>query len=108
MNKLITDISTITNISTFALEELIEKCRLCICHNVYEDILSNDNPTAIDIGIGVLYIKREESEIKYKFIPSKKLEEEVAFTIQHNVSPLVLEVDTTMKDRIENTYKQLL
>lgn len=108
MNRLIDDIAVLTNISTYALEGLIEKSRCCICHSVYEDLLNRENPTEIDIGIGTLYIKCEDSDIKYKFIPSKKLEEEVAFTIRNKLSPLTMEVDATFKHRIENTYKQLL
>lgn len=108
MNRLIEDISALTTISQNALSNLMTKVQFCICHCVYEGIIEGKNPVDIDIGVGTLYIKFEEDEIKYKFIPSKKLEESVSCTVMNKVSPLVDEVDATLKNRIENTYKNLL
>mgnify|MGYP003304975037 FL=1 len=62
----------------------------------------------MDLGIGILYIKFEGNEVKYKFIPSKKLEENISFTVLHKQSPLVFSLETALKDRIENAYKELL
>lgn len=108
MNKLTADISTITSISKLALDNLVDKACTCICHSVHESILSKESMTSIDIGIGILYIKFEGEQIKYKFIPSKKLEENIAFTILNKESPLVFNLETTLKERIENAYKELL
>lgn len=108
MNKLIDDISTLTTISKNALVNLNDKAQSCICHCVCESLIEGNSLTEIDIGIGTLYIKFEGEEIKYKFIPSKKLEESVALTAQYKSSPLVYEVDVALKERIESTYKNLL
>ena len=108
MTKLIEDLATLTTISQNALVNLNEKSYSCICHSVYESIVEGNPLTEIDLGIGILYIKCEEDQIKYKFIPSKKLEENVTFTVKKKVSPLVFEVETSLKDRIESTYKNLL
>lgn len=108
MTKLIEDLATLTTISQNALVSLNEKSYSCICHSVCESMIEGKPLTEIDLGIGILYIKCEEDQIKYKFIPSKKLEENVTFTVKNKVSPLVLEVETSLKDRIESTYKNLL
>ena len=108
MTKLIDDIATLTTISQHALVNLNDKAYSCICHSVCENMLEGNPLTEIDIGIGVLYIKCEEGQIKYKFIPSRKLEENVALTVTNKVSPIVFEVETALKDRIESTYKNLL
>lgn len=108
MTKLIEDLATLTTISQHALVNLNDKAYSCICHNVCESMLEGNPLTEIDIGIGILYIKCEEDQIKYKFIPSKKLEENVALTVKHKVSPVVFEVEAALKDRIESTYKNLL
>lgn len=108
MNKLIEDISTITTISQGTLLNLNDKAISCICHSVYESVQEKESLTKIDIGIGILYIKCEGSDIKYKFIPSKKLEESVASTITSKKSPLVYQVETSLKERVESTYKNLL
>ena len=108
MNKLVNDLSTLTTISKNALNSLTEKAQGCICHCVYESLLEENPLTEVDIGIGTLYIKCEEDEIKYKFIPAKKLEENVAQTVRTKVSPITLQVETALKERIESTYKQLV
>ena len=108
MKKIVDDIATLTTISNNALVNLVDKIQTCICHDVYESLIEGNSTSEIDIGIGTLYIKCEESEIKYKFIPSKKLEENVSFTVKHKQSPLVYEIETSLKSRIESTYKNLL
>lgn len=108
MNKLIDDIATLTTISQNALVNLTEKSISCICHSVCESLLEGNNLTEMDIGIGTLYIKCEEDQIKYKFIPSKKLEENVAFTVRNKTSPVQYQVEAALKDRIETTYKNLI
>lgn len=108
MNKLINDLSTLTTISQHALVNLTEKSIACICHTVCESLLEGNNPIEVDIGVGTLYIKCEEDQIKYKFIPSKKLEENVAFAVKHGTSPVQYMVEEALKDRIETTYKNLI
>jgi hypothetical protein len=106
--RIVDDVSTLTSISKLALENLVEKCNICICHDVFEEVSVGNDLIDIDIGIGMLYIKLEDGMIKYKFIPSKKLEESVQKTVSNKESPLVGILDTTLKDRIENAYKNLL
>lgn len=108
MNNLLNDISTLTNIPFYILNELSDKSILSISHSVYEGLLENEPLTEIDIGIGTLYIKLEDANIKYKFIPSKKLEKEVAETISSKQSPLVKEVDDSFRSKIDYAYKKLL
>lgn len=108
MNKLIEDLSIITTISQHALTNLNEKSIACISHSVCESLLSGNNITEIDIGIGILYIKCEVDQIKYKFIPSSKLEESVVHTVKHKKSPVQYCIETSLKDRIETTYKNLI
>lgn len=106
--KLVQDLSAITNVSQHALLTLIEKAQLCVCHGVHETLTEQENMTQIDIGLGTLYIKCEGSDVKYKFIPSKKLEESVSKTIQDRTSPLTRAAEISLKERIEGTYKELL
>lgn len=108
MNKLTSDLSMVTSISKLSLDKLVDKSIMCICHSVEETILSKECMTAVDIGLGTLYIKCEGNDIKYKFIPSKKLEENICSTVLNKESPLVYTLETTLKTRIENAYKELL
>lgn len=102
------DLSALTNISKLSLDNLSEKSNYCISHTILECIESKDNQSEIDIGIGKLYIRIEEDQIKYKFIPSKKLEEMIAFTAKNKQSPLLNKLDSALADRIENAYKSMI
>ncbi len=108
MNKLLDDLSVLTTISPGTFSSLNDKAISCICHSVFENIQEKESLTTMDIGLGILYIKCEGPDIKYKFIPSKKLEEAVASTVVSRKSPLVAKVETALKDRVESTYKNLL
>lgn len=108
MNKLSTDIANITGISKFALDTLTDRACACICHNVLESTLAKENLTEIDIGIGILYIKCEEDKVRYKFVPSNKMEEAITSTLVNKESPVALKLELSLKNRIENAYKDLL
>ena len=108
MIDIIDDLSAITFISKLSLENLGSKLIDCVAHGVQENIAAGKNISEIDLNFGKLYIKLEESEIKYKFIPSKKLENAVRYACENMDSPLVLRAENKLKERIESTYKDLL
>ena len=108
MNKLINDINSMTNITNNSLRELLEITENCIVNEVNETILSREKLVSYDIGIGLLYITYEDDSIKYKFIPSKSLEEKVISVVNGDQSPLVTMIESSLKQRIESTYKKLI
>lgn len=107
-SSLTTDLSTLTTISKLSLENLAEKAIYCMSHTILEAILSKETQCEIDIDIGKLYIKLEQDQIKYKFIPSKKLEETIAFTVKNKQSPLLTKLDLGLAERIEKAYRSVL
>lgn len=108
MEKLINDLSVLTNVSINSLYELLDKANLIIAHDVFENLKEKNPTTTIDIGVGSLYIKLEGENIKYKFIPSKNLEDLVCKTVSSGSSPITNRVDLVLNKRIEQTYKDLL
>lgn len=102
------DVANITAIPYATLMKVHDLETTCICHAVQETRLLNNNLTSVNIGIGTLHIKVDGNEIKYKFIPSSKLENSIAETVKTGKSPLVKQVEDTLKDRIMNVYKELL
>ena len=102
------DLCTLTGVSKLSLQNLSDKGVSCISHGIIECIQNTDAQCEIDIGIGILYIKLEEEAIKYKFIPSKNLEETVAFAVKYKASPIALKADKALGDRIENAYRSLI
>ena len=108
ISKLTQDLSAITGIPKLTLDNLVEKADICIAHSLYETSLKKEILTEIDIGIGMLYIKLEGNQIKYKFIPSEKLEQFISFSLVNKESPLILDAEKALKTRIEKTYKELI
>lgn len=107
MKDLIQDISTLTTIAKYNLDNLVNKSISIISHDVEESLRDEANITSIDIGIGVLHINHEQGIIKYKFIPSKSLDNTVCETYKNKQSALALEIDKALGERINNTYKDL-
>ena len=108
MTNIVEDLSTLTTISQTTLNKLVKQTDYIICDGVHESILKNENITTVDIGIGTLLIKVGEEEIKYKFIPSNTLENTLIWTIDNHESPLVSKIESTLKDRVFNVYKELI
>ena len=105
--SLITDLSTITTIPVSTLEKLHDKQQLCILHKVSENEKKGEPITYVDIGYGTLYIKHENDELRYKFIPSKSFEKDLKEVILSGQSPLISKAEEALKDKITNTYKDL-
>ena len=108
MIKIINDVSELTNIPKLTLDHIIERFNLCITHAMYEAMIEKESKVELDIGLGTLVIKLEPNEIKYKFIPSKSLDDQVRFTVVNKKSPLMIEVDKALNERVQNAYKELV
>lgn len=54
MYNLSEDLSNLTTIPTSALSKLSDKSVFCICNDVEESILKEENVADIDLGIGTL------------------------------------------------------
>lgn len=107
MTDLLQDISTITTIGRYNLDNLTNKSISLISHSVEESLRNHNDITSIDIGIGILHIQHIENSIKYKFIPSKKLDDTVYNTYKNRRSALAVDIDKALGERIQNTYKDL-
>lgn len=69
--------------------------------------MDHEAESSIDIGFGKLCILIEDDDVFYKFIPSRKFEENLAHTITHKSSPLIEKADDLLVQKIKNTYKDL-
>ena len=103
----IDDLVTLTGIPSVSFRQLSDKVQWIICHAIEETKLEGDEYTEIDLDFGILAIKVEDGAIKYRFMPSKKFEKAIKSTVITNKSPLTLKVESVLKDRICNTYKDL-
>ena len=105
---LVSDISKLTTIPDKTLRNLCDKGIECICHDVIEMIQKESEETNIELGIGLLKIIKEEDELHYRFIPSSKLEDSLINSIVNNEDPLTYRIEEALKNRIVNTYKELI
>lgn len=107
MKDALKDISTITTIPYFSLQNLFNTLTDIISYDVQESLLDKQNICEVDIGIGTLNILVTTDEVKYKFIPAKSLSESVIYAIEHKDSPLVIKAEQSLSRKITNTYKDL-
>ena len=108
MTNIISDISTVSTIPENSLIKLIPIANKCISHAIFESLESKQEITELDIGIGTLLIQLFDENIKFKFIPSQKLEDTITSTISTGKSDLTYTVEEALKNKILYAYKNLI
>lgn len=107
MTDVIQDLCTLTTIPRTALDKLVRKSEGCICHAIEEAKEEDTDVVSVNIGIGTLQFTFVDDTLEYRFIPSLRLEKEIIATVQTGESPLVLDIETALRDKILNVYKNL-
>ena len=102
------DLSSLTTLPESSLHKIIDKTLLCISNDVYEQVLQEENLCTVDIGIGTLTLKIEDNAVRYKFIPSVKLEDMIRKIIVQKINPLAETTENVLSARILDTYKDFL
>lgn len=108
MVKLASDLEKLTTIPEKSLDKLFQRTTCCICNAVEESLLAEEDITEIDLGFGILKILVKDNEIKYKFVPSAKLNDSIVATITNGHNTLTVAVEAALVERITNAYKDLL
>lgn len=108
MQKITEDLATLTTIPEKTIAKLLSKVNYCICNAVEESVLANELITEIDLDFGTLKILTANNELKYKFIPSAKLNDSIIATITNGHNTLTKTLEATLVERITSTYKDLL
>lgn len=106
--KLTKDLAQVTLIPEKRFNFLINYSIDLLANGVYETKLTGENITDIDLGLGVLYIKADGAEVKYKFVPSASLENSIRAALSKDYSPLVKNLDTSLVSHLLDTYKDLM
>ena len=99
------ELSTLTTISPGVLSKLFDKEVWCISNAVEQALATQENVAEIDLEIGTLYIQISEETIRYKFIPSPLLEKTVINTVSSGHNSLIASLETSLVNKITNTYK---
>lgn len=107
-NNELTKLSYLTSIEEKDLTRLIEILESIIIDDTIEDIAQEKDTTYVDIGLGQLSIFHSNDTLKFKFTPNAKFEEGLINACIHDVNQLDTKIEQSLKDRITNTYKDLL
>ena len=90
------ELSELTTIGESTFTKLFDKMIWCISNGVEDSILTENNSCEVDIGIGTLIINISDDSIKYKFIPSQKLEKALIDTVINEKNSLVLNIEDSL------------
>lgn len=108
MTNLIEDVSSLTEVTETTLSKLVNVANYCVGHAVYESNCRKQDTTTVDIGIGELTIRVSATGIHYRFVPSSALEKCVAQTVVTKTSPMVVQLEQRLQDKIDRSYKELI
>ena len=107
-HNLLEDLSILTTIPQSSLNQLARKEVYCLCDCVEEVVLSGDNMLSVKTGLGTIKLELGDSDISYRFEPSKELEDGIIKTIVNKKNPLVESAEEKLVKRITNAYKDFL
>lgn len=110
-NKIINDISILTNIPTYIIYNIFDITEKEIQRELYESIiLSEKDKVDIDLGIGNLLINvdKDVESLTYDFIPSKSLEKGVIKSLRNKENPIIDSVERNLKNKVLSLYKELV
>lgn len=106
--NLIKDLNFLTTIPENTLNKIKDISIYSICNDIEESTLEKDSIVEIDLGIGDLIVGLDEKGIKYKFIPSKKMEENIQNTFLQKKNPLTINIEKSLIKKLTNIYKDLI
>lgn len=105
MRDALKDLQTITTIPYKTLKDLFDKFQWVLCDEIETSHNKGEEFASIDIGIGEIDVCVDNDELKFRFIPSSKFEDNIKETIKSSKNPLVLNIEESLVKRIINTYK---
>lgn len=102
------ELSELMCVPLAVLQRLNTNLMMVIGNHIYTSKLGDEDSISLDIGIGQLNILVMGDSVKYKFIPSTKLEKTIKDVIVSNVDPLEKCAEEELSERILALYKGLL
>ena len=108
MEKITDKLSKLTTIPVKALNNLVEKSNWIICDSMYTNLIENIHSVVVDIAIGTLTITDDQDVIRYKFTPSKELEQAILDVCTKKKNPLTINLETALAKKITDTYKDFV
>ena len=107
--NLLDDLSVLTTISKYGLTDMSKIAEMCIAQAILEAKLNNQETVKIILGtLGELNVIITDSEVTYRYIPSKSLEKDIIASLQTNKSKLQEALENSLTKRVISVYKDLM
>lgn len=106
-SDLLEDVSKISCIQYLSLQRLVDYEVKCISQDILEAKNSDDDTVVINIGIGNLTINFSDDNIKYRFSPLETLDSAIKNAIKNNKSYLIDDIEQSLLNKLNTTYKEL-
>lgn len=107
MNNIVNELSVLTTIPEKTLNKMLQKALYCICEDIYEDTLGEKELTAIDTGLGILYFKFVEDELKCKFVPNDTLKNAATDVYKRKLNLMDNTLNNSLVKKFTDVYKDL-
>ncbi|MBQ6627914.1 MAG: hypothetical protein IJH65_03780 [Methanobrevibacter sp.] len=101
------DLSKLTTIDVLYINRIFDKIIWCLSDYVEEAIDSGEDSVEVNFGFGSIIINIEEDAIKYKFKPSKTLDESIIGTVIDGKNCFTLTLEKNLVQKITNIYKDM-
>ena len=103
--ELVSKLTTIPEKNLTRLQDIYE---LVVCDSVEDSLMHGDDYARVDLGYGTLDVKFEDNNLRFRFIPSAKFEEELIDTVVNKHNSLERVVESSLVNKITQTYKDLM
>lgn len=100
-------LSTLTTISESVFSKLEDKIEWCISDCIEDSLINNSDGFILDLGFGKLIVDISNN-VRYKFIPSQRLEKDIINIFNGKPSSLTANVEKSLVTKLKNIYKTFL
>ena len=107
MQNLNSKIAILSTIQQKNLDKLSELGSLVFVDMVRDAIEDGNTELKVDIGLGIVTVNFEGEKLRFRFSPSAKLKERIASIKNTDKSEIETLLEKSLKEKIENTYKDL-
>ena len=101
-------VSTLTTIPKRQLNKLNNITEYVISDVIEEMILKQEKERDLNLGFGTLGIRIDDTQVRFRFKPSAKLEESVKNVMKGEKNALTVQLETALVEKLTSTYKDLL
>ena len=107
-SNLLDKTSTLTTINKKSLTKLTDIWEMIMCDTLEDCVLAKEDVAEFDVGFGTVSINIEDHQMRFKFKPSAKFEEELIDTIKNKKNKLRTTIEKSLVEKLTQTYKDLM